>query len=327
MRATLIPLPFFLDAAIRAGGLRHRIDVRSSLVPRYVGIVVVLDRKAERHSHLLDDLVREGSSINDVTRHDLLVAVPGQVEEQRPGVNAWVKDPRKEWDGIGAPGLLLAGADDSAWATRLWELVSDRVEQCQSHEDQQRIARAVDQSASSVCDYLGLSEADVPSLVFFSLVDRRVFVFRYGGDADDPPYQLFKDIAARRPQDDQPGWLAEAVEGVARDRGLAEGSVPVLSPPALADWQATCYLPQPADARPLRPMLSVRKRDLVVAGRAIGGVGLTGAVLYLVATVPTHVHVYWPYWIFLVGVLGGVALYLAGQERAPAEPKQPGEVD
>ena len=124
MRATLIPLPFFLDAAIRAGGLRHRIDVRSSLVPQYVGIVVVLDRKAERHSHLLDDLVCEGSSINDVTRHDLLVAVPGQVEEQRPGVNAWVKDPRKKWDGIGAPGLLLAGADDSAWATRLWELVS-----------------------------------------------------------------------------------------------------------------------------------------------------------------------------------------------------------
>jgi hypothetical protein len=42
MRETLIPLPFFLDAAIRAGGLRHRIDGQPSLVPRYVGIVVVL---------------------------------------------------------------------------------------------------------------------------------------------------------------------------------------------------------------------------------------------------------------------------------------------
>ena len=316
MRATLIPLTSFLDAAIRAGGLQDRIDVKPPLVPRYVGIVVVLDRKAERRSRLLDDLVREGSSINDVTRHDLLVAVPGRAEEQRPGVDAWVMDPQKEWDGVGAPGLLLAEADDCAWATRLWELVSDKVEQCQSHEDQQRIARAVDQSASSVCDYLGLSEADIPSLVLFSLVDRRIFVFRYGGGADDPPYQLFKDIAARRPPDDHPGWLAEAVEGVARDRRLAEGSAPVLSPPALADWKATSYLPQQADAVPLRPMLGVGKRDLVIAGKALGGAGLTGAVLYLVATVPTHVHVYWPYWIFLVGVLGGVALYLAGQERA-----------
>lgn len=316
MRATLIPLTSFLDAAIRAGGLRDRVNVRPSLVPRYAGIVVVLDRKAERRSRLLDDLVREGSSINDVTRHDLLVAVPGQAEEHRPGVDAWVMDPQKEWDGIGAPGLLLAGADDYAWATRLWELVSDQVEQCQSHEDQERIARAVDQSASSVCDYLGLSEADIPSLVLFSLVDRRVFVFRYGGDADYPPYQLFKDIAARRPPDGHPGWLAEAVEGVAHDRRLAEGSAPVLSPPALADWKATCYLPQQADAVPVRPIPRARKSDLAVAGKALGGAGLTGAVLYLVATVPTHVHVYWPYWIFLVGVLGGVALYLAGQERA-----------
>lgn len=327
MRATLIPLPSFLEAAIRAGGLRDRIDVRPSFVPRYAGIVVVLDRTAERRSHLLDDLVREGSSINDVTRQALLVAVPGRVEEQRPGVDAWVMDPQKKWDGIGAPGLLLAGADDSAWATRLWELVSDKVEACQSDEDQQRIARAVDQSASSVCDYLGLSEAYIPSLVLFSLADRRVFVFRYGGEADEPPYQLFKDIAARRPPDGHPGWLTEAVEGVAFDQGLAEGSTPVLSPPVLADWQVTCYLPQQADALPLRPLLGGRKRDLVVAGKAIGGAGLTGAVLYLVATVPTHVHVYWPYWIFLVGVLGGVALYLAGQERAPAKPEQPGEVD
>jgi hypothetical protein len=316
VRATLIPLTSFLDAAIRAGILQDRIDAQPPSVPRYVGIVVVLDRTAERRSHLLDDLVREGSSINDVTRHDLLVAVPGRAEEQRPGVDAWVIDPQKKWDGVGAPGLLLAEADDSAWATRLWELVSDKVEQCQSHEDQQRIARAVDQSASSVCDYLGLSEADIPSLVLFSLVDRRIFVFRYGGNADDSPYQLFKDIAARRPSDDHPGWLTEAVEGVARDRRLAEGSAPVLSPPVLTDWKATSYLPRQADVLPLRSMLGVRKRDRVIAGKALSGAGLTGAVLYLVATVPTHVHVYWPYWIFLAGVLGGIVLYLAGQDRA-----------
>jgi hypothetical protein len=65
-------------------------------------------------------------------------------------------------------------------------------------------------------------------------------------------------------------------------------------------------------------MLRIMKRDLVVAGKALGGAGLTGAVLYLVATVPTHVHVYWPYWLFLAAVLVGVGLYFAGQERSPA---------
>lgn len=67
-----------------------------------------------------------------------------------------------------------------------------------------------------------------------------------------------------------------------------------------------------------RPMLRIMKRDLVVAGKAVGGAGLTGAVLYLVATVPIHVHVYWPYWLFLAAVLVGVGLYFAGQERSPA---------
>jgi hypothetical protein len=65
-------------------------------------------------------------------------------------------------------------------------------------------------------------------------------------------------------------------------------------------------------------MLGLMKRDLVVAGKAIGGAGLTGAVLYLVATVPTHVHVYWPYWLFLAAVLVGVGLYFAGRERSAA---------
>lgn len=60
------------------------------------------------------------------------------------------------------------------------------------------------------------------------------------------------------------------------------------------------------------------KRDLVVAGKAVGGAGLTGAVLYLVAAAPTHVRVYWPYWIFLAAVLVGIGLYFAGQERGPA---------
>lgn len=53
------------------------------------------------------------------------------------------------------------------------------------------------------------------------------------------------------------------------------------------------------------------KHELVLAGKAVGGASLTGAVLYLVATVPTHVHIYWPYWIFLGGLAVGIALYYA----------------
>jgi hypothetical protein len=244
MRGTRIPLPDFLDAAIRACEAPAPPSAKW-----YLGIVVVLDRKAERGSHLLDELVREGSSINDVTRKDLLVAVPGQRPSGRPGVDEWVdRYGLLGGDGVGAPGLFMAGVDRDDWASRLWELVSDEVEQCQSVEDQQRIMRAVDQSASSVCDYLGLSEDDIPSLVIFSLVDRKVFVFRYGGDADDPPYQLFKDIARRRPSDEQRDWLTPAVLGVARESGLAAERVPELAPPSLADWEAMRYLPREVDA-------------------------------------------------------------------------------
>jgi hypothetical protein len=208
----------------------------------------VLDRKAERRSHLLDELVREGSSINDVTRKDLLVAVPGMQQDWRPGVDEWVLDPHKQWeDAVGAPGLVMSGVDPETWASRLWELVSDEVERCQSPEDQQRIIRAIDQSASSVCDYLGLSEEDIPGLVVFCLVDRRVFVFRYGGDADDPPYQFFKDIAIRRPSAKQRNWLTQAVVDVARESRLVEGPVPELAPPSLAGWEATRYLPRDVD--------------------------------------------------------------------------------
>jgi hypothetical protein len=69
------------------------------------------------------------------------------------------------------------------------------------------------------------------------------------------------------------------------------------------------------------------KRDLRLAGKAIAGGGLTGAVLYLVATAPTNVRVYWPYWIFLAMIVLGVALYLAGQERTAARLEQADEVD
>jgi hypothetical protein len=247
MRAIYIPLPDFLDAAI------HACEVAHSSAKWYLGIVVVLDRKAERRSRLLDELVCEGSSINDVTRKDLLVAIPQQ--DWRHGVDDWVQEPGEQGslrsDGppryVGAPGLVMSGVDHDAWASRLWELVSDKVEQCENHEDQERITRAIDQSASSVCDFLGLSENDIPSLVVFSLVDRKVFVFRYGGDADDPPYQLFKNIAARRPPSGQRDWLTGAVVDVAVESGLAKGPKPELVPPSLAGWEATRYMPRGVD--------------------------------------------------------------------------------
>lgn len=63
------------------------------------------------------------------------------------------------------------------------------------------------------------------------------------------------------------------------------------------------------------------KRHLVLAGKAVGGAGLTGFVLYLVAAVPANVHVYWPYWVFLAAVLAGVGLYFVGQDRSLASAK------
>jgi hypothetical protein len=57
------------------------------------------------------------------------------------------------------------------------------------------------------------------------------------------------------------------------------------------------------------------KRHLAPAGKAVAAVSLAGLVSYLVATVPTHVHIYWPYWVLLGGVVVGVGLYFAGQER------------
>jgi hypothetical protein len=242
MRGTLIPLPDFLDAVIRACA------AAPSSGKWYLGVVVVLDRRAERRSCLLDELVREGSSINDVTRKDLLVAVPGQQHGWWPGVDEWIDQPTGPWYGVGAAGLLMAGVDHDDWAGRLWELVSDQVELCDNAEDQERIRQAVDQSASSVCDYLGLTEDDIPSLAIFSLADRRIFVFRYGGDADDSPYQLFKDIARRRPSGERRDWLTTAVEDIARESGLTEGQAPELTPRSLADWQATRYLPRDVNA-------------------------------------------------------------------------------
>lgn len=253
MRATLIPLPLFLDAAFLAS--RKLSDsLEGTGAPgakQYVGIVVILDRKAEQRSRLLDDLVREGSSINDITRQDLLVALPGREEAWPPAFQTWVIDPEKDWDGVRTPGLFLAGTEDRAWSHQLWELVSDQVERLQSPEDQDRIAHALDQSASSVCDYLGLSEADIPCLVVFSLQDHQAFVFRYGGDADDSPYRLFKNIAVRRPRNPRSRWLTDAIQSLARDWGLHEGEKPVLAPPSLSDWEATCYLPYSEDSIPL----------------------------------------------------------------------------
>jgi hypothetical protein len=230
---------------------------------------------------LLEDLVLEGSSINDVTRHDLLVAIPGRQEDWRPGIAEWVLDPHKHCeDGVGAPGVFLAGADDQAWAGRLWELVSDEVEQCAGSGDQERIAQAVDQSASSICDYLGLSEADIPSLVLFSLVDRRVFVFRYGG-ADTSPYQLFKELAARRPQDSQPAsWLTSAILDVAREATLREGPPLKLAPPSLAKWGATRYLPRQEPGRPQPSAGSpAAESDAIRAARIGGRYGIVAAVV------------------------------------------------
>ena len=73
-------------------------------------------------------------------------------------------------------------------------------------------------------------------------------MFRYGGDADDSPYQFFKDIAIRRSSAKQPDWLTQALVDVASESRLVEGPVPKLAPPSLAGWGATRYLPREVEA-------------------------------------------------------------------------------
>jgi hypothetical protein len=191
MKGTLIPVHDFLDPAIRAS---------ETVRERYAGLAVVLDREAERRSRLLADLVRDARSIDGVTRTDLLVLVPGPDDL----ATDWVLNPEVGWHGVGASGVeLVVGATDPmsrerAWSESLWELVANEVERLDVDEEQERLRRAIDSSTSDLCDYLGLGEDDVPSLVVFSFAGPRVFVFRYGGERDDSPYELFKQIAVRR---------------------------------------------------------------------------------------------------------------------------------
>lgn len=54
---------------------------------------------------------------------------------------------------------------------------------------------------------------------------------------------------------------------------------------------------------------------LMVAGKGVAGAGLTGGVLYLVATAPSHRGPIWPYGIFVSMLIVGAAFYFLGQER------------
>jgi hypothetical protein len=166
-------------------------------------------------------------------------------------------------------------------------LVSEEVEQCKSPEDQERIGQAVDQSASSICDYLGLSEEDIPSLVLFSLVDHRVFVFRYGGDGDTSPYQLFKDIAAHRPPGSQPvSWLTSAIVEVARDAGLRERPPLRLAPSSLATWEAIRYLPRQMPSK--RPLSWWNRIPIITAHPVIAPL-IVAAILAIAAGIAGYI--------------------------------------
>ncbi len=113
MRGTLIPVTDFLNAAICACSRSPAVEAQPGVVKHgYAGLVVVLDRKAERCSRLLEDLVGEGSSINDVTRRDLLILLPGLPEESSRDAKEWVLDPNEGWEGVGAPDMVVVAGSD-----------------------------------------------------------------------------------------------------------------------------------------------------------------------------------------------------------------------
>ncbi len=99
-------IPWRGDQYLRCSAASN--EVTPSWATRYIGTVVVVDRKAERCSHWLGELVREGGSINDVTRHDLLVVLLGHGEEWRQRL---MSECRTRLGGHRCAGSRSGGAD------------------------------------------------------------------------------------------------------------------------------------------------------------------------------------------------------------------------
>jgi hypothetical protein len=259
MHGTYLPIPEFLSLALRSaaaqvrsigGRLSSPAQVASkkarAMQPGYVGIAVILDRKAEKRSKLLNSVVEEAASLHDVTGDEILIVVPSP--DSRLHAQEWILNPQEDWHGVGAAGLYVAGGSGELDSS-LWKLGSNRIAELDNPDDQNKLRNAITRSTGQVRDYLGLTEADVPSLVLLSLMEQQMFVFRYS-QADDA-YTFFKKVMERRPTNHRDAWLAEAVRAVANDLSLQmDGETPDPQARVLTGWKAYRFLPK--GAQPLK---------------------------------------------------------------------------
>ncbi|MBV9596329.1 MAG: hypothetical protein JOZ87_05660 [Chloroflexi bacterium] len=243
MRGTLVPIPEFLEQVLALA------DADS----RYDGIAVVLDRSAER-SGLLQEVVQDAPSLDDVTGREILIVVPGlrkDKEANQPHWRQWTwQNPNAGGDDLaGGPGLLLVGA--RPLAQDFWERMSARINELStSDEEQAKLGASITRSASETRKYLGLDEDDVPSLVLLCLREKvkRMFVIRFAKSRT--AYAFFKEIRQRRPADGSSQWLADAVRAAATVEGLKTDKSLVLESPQWQGWAAERL--RAGDVRPVR---------------------------------------------------------------------------
>lgn len=225
MRVTRVPIGEFLDATLHAADADHRYD----------GIAVVLDREAE-HSGLIDEVVRDAPSLDDVTGREIALIVPGAVQTEVPDRLLLLTKPGETlWDFAGGPGVMLVGGQ--SLAAGFWDRASDRIDQL--HRDtllQAELADSISESASETSAYLGLHEDDIPSLVLLSLAEREMFVLRFAGGKT--AYKFFKQVRERRPQDLGQPWLSHAIRGTAAQHHLQEDTPLALVPERWREWTA-----------------------------------------------------------------------------------------
>ena len=248
MRPIPLPISEFLAMAISAArelsdrAMEAVQDPRQAAGRRgkaYDGIAVILDRTAERRSTLLESIVGNVHSFDDLTGKEILLIVPSPDGAQAPA-QEWVLNPRRSHEGVGAGGLYVVNHDDD-FASALWELVPPGIEGLAAHP--KRLERAITRSVSEVRDFLELAEAtDVPSLVLLCLRERDVFVFQYG--VGDDAYVFFKQVVGRKPKPSRAPWLSQAVAATAANLGLVPLEPIAFESAIFAGWHGHRYAAQ-----------------------------------------------------------------------------------
>lgn len=263
MRVTRLSIPDFLELAVRAAESCG-----------YSGVAVVVARKADQQSKLLQQLIADRASLDDVTGQEILVVVPESEDlDTQPSslgaAQAAVLDPSKSWDAYVTPGLVLPFGVRQRLEAQFWKLAGepeDRADTSSAEDFEQalggppnmfedeiepRLAVELTRCATATAQHLNLDESYIPCLCVLTLRDRQVFVFQYG--LLDDLYAFFRRVVSSRQQEPEqsPLWLSDTLVAVASELKLAPRQPPD-PPSSLAGWTYHCY-----DERPVLPASSI----------------------------------------------------------------------